>query len=86
MAHTEFSIHPMTAMLATQVFRLNDYELVCGARVVDGGKFEPTLVVSSNTWPSRPRTLAVQRGNFPTEALAIESAHAQGLEWIANFG
>jgi hypothetical protein len=73
-------------MNQTQVFRLKDYELICGAKAVDGGKFLPTLVISSNTWPSRPRTIALQRGAFATEAVAIESAHAQGLEWIANFG
>jgi hypothetical protein len=73
-------------MSATQVFRLKNYELVCGTRPVDGGKFEPTLVISSNTWPSRPRTIAVRRGSYSTEAVALESAHTQGLEWIANFG
>jgi hypothetical protein len=72
--------------MATEVFRLKDYELVCGAKPVDGGKYEPTLVVSSNSWPSRPRTIAVSRGDFSTEAAAMASAHAQGLEWIANFG
>ena len=72
--------------MATQTVRLKDYELICGARAIDGGKFEPTLVISSNTWPSRPRNIAVQAGYFPTEAIAIESAHTQGLEWIADFG
>lgn len=74
------------SMFARQIYRLKDYELVCGARLVDGGKFEPTLVISRNAWPSRPRTIAVRRGDFTTQVVAIESAHAQGLEWIANFG
>ena len=70
----------------TQTFRVRDYEMMCGAKAVDNGRFEPTLVVAKNLWPSRPRTIAMQRGQFPTEHAAIESAHAQGLEWIANFG
>jgi hypothetical protein len=73
-------------MTTHKVFHFKNYELLCGAKVIDNGKFEPTLVISSNTWPSRPRTIAVQRGDCATEAAAIESAHAQGLEWIANFG
>ncbi len=73
-------------MMAPQIVRLKDYELVCGATAVDGGKFEPTLVISSNTWPSRPRSIAVRAGAFPTEAIAMASAQTQGVEWIANFG
>ena len=73
-------------MNATQIYRFNDYELVCGAKAVNNGKFEATLVVAKNVWPSRPRTIALKRGDFSTEAIAIESAHAQGLEWITNFG
>jgi hypothetical protein len=68
------------------VFRFKNYELQCGARPIDNGKFEPTLVVCSTTWPSRPRTIAVERGDWATEALAIEAAHAQGLQWVAHFG
>jgi hypothetical protein len=83
-AHTG-SIHIGT-MSTTQTFRLKNYELVCGARAVDNGRFLPTLVISSNTWPSRPRTIAVRRDDFATETNAIESAHAQGLAWIADFG
>jgi hypothetical protein len=73
-------------MNATQTFRLKDYELTCGALPTDNGKFEPVLVISKATWPSRPRTIAVQRGGYPTAAAAIESAHAQGVEWVENFG
>jgi hypothetical protein len=73
-------------MGATQVFRLRDYELVCSAKPVDSGKFEPVLVITRNVWPSRPRNIAMRRGDHHTEQVAIESAHAQGLEWIANYG
>jgi hypothetical protein len=67
-------------------YRHEPYDLVCGAKVLDNGKFEPTLVVSRNAWPSRPRTLAVTRGHFESAEKAIESAHADGVTWIANYG
>ena len=73
-------------MVETQIFRFRDYELTCGAKAIDSGAFAPTLVVAKSTWPSRPRTIAMQRGDFLTVDTAIESAHAQGLEWIANYG
>lgn len=39
----------------------------------------------TRTWPTRPR---VVRGLRPltTEAIAIGSAHAQGIQWVADFG
>lgn len=73
-------------MIATQVFRLKEYELTCSAELGDSGKFEPTLVITSQVWPSRPRTIAMRRGAHPSAAIAIESAHAQGIEWVTNFG
>ena len=68
----------------TVIFR--DYDLICGARVADQGTFTPTLVVARRTWPSRPRIIAMVRGSFATEAIAIESAHAQGVQWVTDFG
>jgi hypothetical protein len=73
-------------MIEKQVFRLNGYELTCSAHVSDNGRFEPTLVIAKHNWPSRPRTIAVRRGAHPTPEVAIESARAQGVEWVANFG
>jgi hypothetical protein len=73
-------------MSTNKNFRFKNCELVCGAKPIDNGKFAPTLVVSSNTWPSQPRTIAVEREDCATEAVAIESAYAQGLEWVVNFG
>ncbi len=70
----------------TQTFRIKDYELTCSAQACDNGRFEPALVISRQVWPSRPRTIAVRRGAHPTPEIAIESARAQGVEWIANFG
>ena len=73
-------------MNTTQVFRLWNYELTCSAYPIENGRFEPTLVISKLVWPSRPRTIAVRRGGHPTAEFAIQSAHAQGVEWITNFG
>lgn len=73
-------------MAATQTFRVADYELVCSAQARDNGLFEPALVISKMVWPSRPRTIALRRDPLPTEEVAIQSAYAQGVEWIQNFG
>lgn len=73
-------------MTLTQAIRLQDYDLLCGATPNDSGQFKPTLVITKNVWPSRPRTIAIQRGAFANQEGAIQAAHAQGLEWIANYG
>ena len=73
-------------MSATKTFRYADYELQCSARAVDSGKFAPALVVARNAWPSRPRVIAMQPGNFLTEETAINAAFNQGVEWIRVFG
>lgn len=73
-------------MIATQTFRLAAYELACSARLCDNGLFEPVLVIRSHTWPNRPRTIAMRRGNHVTAEEAIAAAHEQGVEWVAHFG
>jgi len=73
-------------MIATQTFRVQKYTLTCSAQATDNGRFEPALVISRDIWPSRPRTIAVRRGAHLSAELAIESAHAQGVEWVTNFG
>ena len=73
-------------MAATQTFRHLDYELVCSAKAIDSGRFAPVLIVSKQVWPTRPREIAVQRGEHVSEQTAIDAAHAQGIEWIANYG
>jgi hypothetical protein len=73
-------------MIEIQTFRLKDYTLTCSAQILDNGRFEPLLVITKQVWPSRPRTIAVRRGTHTTAASAIESAHAQGIEWVANYG
>lgn len=73
-------------MTLLQSFKHKDYELQCSAKPLDSGKFAPVLVVAKQAWPSRPRTIAVHDEDFATEEGAIESAHAQGIEWIQNYG
>jgi hypothetical protein len=73
-------------MEATKIFRHQDYELLCSARRIDGDRFAPVLMVSKQVWPTRPREIAVKRGEHTTEQTAIDAAYAQGVEWIANYG
>ncbi len=73
-------------MDATKTFHHQNYELQCSARLGDSGQFVPSLVVSKQVWPTRPRVIAMRRGDYTTEALAIEAARAQGVEWILNYG
>jgi hypothetical protein len=73
-------------MDGTKIFRHKDYELHCGARALAGGKFFPTLVVARQRWPSRPRTIDVQRGDHASVDAAVEAARAQGIEWVSHYG
>jgi hypothetical protein len=73
-------------MVVMQTFRHLDYELQCSAKPVDGDRFAPMLQVSKQVWPTRPREIAVKRGDHATEQSAIDAAYAQGVEWIANYG
>lgn len=73
-------------MGATQTFRHQDYELLCTAKPIDGERFAPILMVSKQVWPTRPREIAVKRGDYVTAQAAIDAAYAQGVEWIANYG
>ena len=73
-------------MDTTKTFRHRDYELLCSAKALDSGNFAPSLVVSKQVWPSRPRTIAVRCDACPTEAHAIDSAYNQGVEWVLNYG
>ena len=73
-------------MDATRIFRHQDYELQCSAKVIDSGKFAPSLTVSKQVWPTRPREIAVGRGDHVTADSAIDAAYRQGVEWITNYG
>ena len=73
-------------MSVSKTFHHQDYELLCSALPVDSGKFAPGLVVSKQVWPTRPRVIAVQRGDHVSELTAIDAAYAQGVEWVRNYG
>ena len=73
-------------MNANRTFRHQQYELVCSARLIDTGLFSPELVVVKQVWPTRPRVIAMQRGDYPTEETAIDAAYTQGVEWVQNYG
>ena len=74
------------AMGITKSFQHENYELLCSAKALDSGKFVPTLVISKQRWPSRPRTISVQCDGCLTEEDAISSAYAQGVDWVLNYG
>ncbi len=73
-------------MDTSKSFQHKKYDLLCGAREVDRGRFAATLCVSSLNWPSRPRQIALLPGNFPSAHTAIDSAYNQGLDWVLKFG
>ena len=76
----------MKDMPSTNSTEHRGYRLTWSALALDTGKFEPRLSVCSVAWPSRPRKIAVARGDHLTEAAALEAAYAAGMEWIANHG
>lgn len=76
----------MYAMDATKTFRHQGYDLLCSTRATDSGKFAPTLIVCKQIWPTRPRIIAIDRGDYLSEDTAIDAAYAKGVEWIRNFG
>lgn len=73
-------------MAATKTFRHQDYELICSAKPIDSGKFVPTLIVSKQVWPTRPRVIAMEKADYLNEETAIAAAYSQGIEWVQNFG
>ncbi|HEY0856274.1 MAG TPA: hypothetical protein VGE16_04420 [Albitalea sp.] len=73
-------------MGASKTFHHADYELICSAQALDNGKFAPSLVVSRQRWPTRPRTISVSSEACLTEEEAIDVAHAQGVDWVQNYG
>lgn len=73
-------------MQATRVVRHQAYELTCSATADDAGRFVPALVLSKQAWPRRPRVIAVPRGDYLSEEVAIDAAYTQGVDWIQNYG
>lgn len=73
-------------MVTTQTFSYRGYQLTCTAVVDSAGRFEPALLAASIAWPSRPRTIAMQRGRYDTPDAAIQEAHRQGIKWVEDHG
>lgn len=73
-------------MDVTRTYKHQNYELQCTARPMDGGRFAPSLIVAKQVWPTRPREIAVQRGEHLTADTAIDAAHSQGIAWIHEYG
>ncbi|CAG1013516.1 hypothetical protein BURC_00449 [Burkholderiaceae bacterium] len=73
-------------MGASKTFHHADYELICSAQALDNGKYAPALVVCKQHWPKRPRTISVRSEACLTEEAAMDVAHAQGVDWIQNYG
>ncbi|HEX2541491.1 MAG TPA: hypothetical protein VHM00_10460 [Caldimonas sp.] len=73
-------------MDTVKVFRHLEYELHCGAKALDGGRFKPTLTVAKDRWPKRPREIDVPLGEHRSEHDAIEAAYSRGVSWINEYG
>jgi hypothetical protein len=73
-------------METTRIFKWQNYELLCSAKPVDAGRFAPNLIISKQVWPTRPREIAVPRGQHTTEDTAIDAAYTEGLAWIRDYG
>lgn len=58
----------------TKSFQHEDYDLLCGAKTLDRGRFAPTLFVSKQSWPRRRRQIALAPGDFPSTHTAINAA------------
>jgi hypothetical protein len=70
-------------IIKTRTFRITDYELTFSAQVGDNGGSNLRRSSRNLSDPSVP---AVRPGAHPRAEAAIESARAQGVEWMANFG
>ncbi|MES2187401.1 MAG: hypothetical protein V4505_22820 [Pseudomonadota bacterium] len=73
-------------MTEPTTFHHGRYQLSCSVRVLANGRFLPELVITRDAWPSRPRSIAMEKGDFAVEYEAIEAARLWGIEWIANYG
>ncbi len=70
----------------TRVFKWENWELLCSAKPAEAGRFVPSLTISKQVWPSRPREIAVPRGQHTSSDTAIDAAYSSGVEWIRNYG
>jgi hypothetical protein len=85
-AHSELQSRHGSDVTTTKAFRHQNYELLCGANAVDGGRFAPSLVVAKQVWPTRAKTIDVPRSVHATADGAIDAAFARGVEWVSIFG
>jgi hypothetical protein len=85
-ARSELPSKPGNDVTTTKAFTHLNYELLCGASAVDGGRFAPSLVVAKQVWPTRAKTIDVPRSVHATADGAIDAAFAHGVEWVATFG
>ena len=85
-AHSEFRSRHGSNVTTTKAFTHLNYELLCGASAVDGGRFAPSLVVAKQVWPTRAKTIDVPRSIHATADGAIDAAFARGVEWVSKFG
>ena len=85
-AHSELQSRLGSDVTTTKAFRHKNYELLCGANAVDGGRFAPSLVVAKQVWPTRAKTIDVPRSVHATADGAIDAAFARGVEWVLTFG
>jgi hypothetical protein len=54
--------------------------------MLTNGRFVPELVITKDVWPTRPRSIAIEKAEFEIEEEAIAAARSRGLEWITNYG
>jgi hypothetical protein len=71
---------------AVQIFRHKDYAFHCEAKLLDNGRFAPMLSVLRQRWPSRPKEIAIPRGDYATREEAVDAAHRLGIDWVRDFG
>lgn len=72
--------------MTTRTFTFRGYQLICTAIADPRGRFDARLLAASMTWPSRPRTVEVQRVEHATPDAAIEQAYQQGIKWVGEHG
>ena len=73
-------------MATTRTLQYGNYEFQCAAKSSDSGTFTPVLVVARQAWPTRPREIAVPRGNHTSAEAALDAAYEHGVEWVMNYG
>lgn len=84
-AHTQ-ALDTGALVEIVRVFRHLDYALHCASKTLDTGRFAPRLSILKQVWPSRPKEIAIPRGDYATEEAAVDAAHQAGIQWVKDFG